>query len=80
LTTDFNLSTFDSGHHNGIWTISSTTALPVITVPVVIDAASQPGYNGPPVVVLNRDLWKQTIFKHKQAHATAGYHFKLYWT
>ncbi len=43
--------TFDIS--SGPFTITPTTALPTITVPVLIDGTSQPGYNGTPIVELN---------------------------
>ena len=37
----------------GVQTITPTSALPSITAPVVIDAESQPGYSGSPLIVLD---------------------------
>ena len=37
----------------GVQTIQPTSALPQITNPVVIDATTQPGFNGHPLIVLN---------------------------
>jgi len=39
--------------HGGLQKIRPTSALPAITVPVVIDGTTQPGYAGPPLIVLN---------------------------
>jgi len=38
---------------NGVEVISVASALPAITVPVTIDATTQPGYVGTPIIVLD---------------------------
>jgi hypothetical protein len=38
---------------SGVRTISVTSALPAITVPVVIDGTTQPGFSGTPLIELN---------------------------
>jgi uncharacterized repeat protein (TIGR01451 family) len=46
-TIDFNIP------GTGVQTITPTSALPTITAPVTIDATSQPGYAGSPLIQLN---------------------------
>ncbi len=50
----FDLSTSDPNYNSstGVWTISPASALPLITQPITIDATTQPGYAGSPLVVL----------------------------
>jgi hypothetical protein len=38
---------------SGVQTIRPTSALPAVTNPVTIDATTQPGFNGTPIIVLN---------------------------
>jgi hypothetical protein len=58
-TIAFDIPTGDSGYNNGThtWTIqtgsSTGLGLPTITSPVTIDATTQPGYAGAPVIVLD---------------------------
>jgi len=51
----FDLPTSDSGYDSstGVWTIALTSALPALINPVLFDAATQPGYAGKPLIVLN---------------------------
>jgi Calx-beta domain-containing protein/beta-propeller repeat-containing protein/carboxypeptidase family protein len=51
-TTGLDTITFDIPG-SGVQTINLLIALPVITDPVIIDATTQPGYSGSPVVELN---------------------------
>ncbi|HVX13888.1 MAG TPA: DUF4214 domain-containing protein [Pirellulales bacterium] len=52
---DFDIPTGDSGYSNSahVWTISATAALPALTGHAIIDATTQPGYVGKPVVQLS---------------------------
>ncbi len=53
-TIDFDIPTTDPGYANGVWTITPlTTELPSITVPVLVDGTSQPGYAGTPLIDLD---------------------------
>ncbi len=49
-TIDFNIG---GSSGNGVEVISPLSALPDITVPVTIDATTQPGYTGTPLIVLD---------------------------
>jgi CSLREA domain-containing protein len=44
---------FDIPGPGPIWTITPSTQLPVVTAPVVVDATTQPGWSGDPVVVID---------------------------
>ena len=46
-------NTIDFSIGSGVQTISPTFALPLITVPVVLDGTSQPGYSGTPLIELD---------------------------
>ncbi len=46
-------NTIDFSIGSGVQTISPTSALPTITVPVVLDGTSQPGYSGTPLIELD---------------------------
>ena len=50
---EFNIATSDPGHNAGVWTISPTTALTDIDSTIEIDARTQPGYVGAPVIELD---------------------------
>jgi trimeric autotransporter adhesin len=54
-TIDFQLPASGPGYNplNGTWTISLSAPLTTITHPVVLDATSQPGFTGSPVIVLD---------------------------
>lgn len=53
-TITFNIPTSDPGHVGGIFTIKPTGSLPPLaTNGITIDATTQPGYAGKPVVFLN---------------------------
>ena len=52
-TVSFAIPTTDGNHAGGIWTIAPTNGLPAITTPTTIDATSQPGWAGEPVIVLD---------------------------
>ncbi len=47
------MNTIDFSIGSGVQTISPASALPTITVPVVLDGTSQPGYSGTPLIELN---------------------------
>ncbi len=49
-TIDFDIPTTDPGYADGIWTITPVTSLPNITKPVDIDATTQSGYAGTPLI------------------------------
>ncbi|MFN3255495.1 MAG: LamG-like jellyroll fold domain-containing protein [Ilumatobacter sp.] len=44
---------FDIPGPGPIWTIAPNSQLPVVTAPVVVDATTQPGWSGDPVVVID---------------------------
>ncbi|HEV3343584.1 MAG TPA: hypothetical protein VG125_24645, partial [Pirellulales bacterium] len=50
----FNIPSSDPGYNAtaGVWTISPATALPAVSAHAIIDATTQPGYAGQPVVQL----------------------------
>ena len=50
----FDIPSSDPGYNatTGVWTISPATALPAVTAHTIIDATTQPGYAGQPVVQL----------------------------
>ncbi|MEM9561346.1 MAG: hypothetical protein AAGA93_01930, partial [Actinomycetota bacterium] len=50
-TIRFLIPTADSGQSSGVWTISSGSALPTITAPVVVDGTTQDGYSTPVVAI-----------------------------
>ena len=52
-TIDFDIPISDPGFAGGVWTIIPLTELPSITVPVLTDGTSQPGYAGAPLIDLN---------------------------
>ena len=43
----------DAGHTAGIWTMTPATDYPVLTLPVTLDATTQPGFAGDPVIQLD---------------------------
>jgi streptogramin lyase len=51
----FNIPTSDPGYNSGAgtWTITPLSALPTVTDPVILDATTQPGFAGTPVIVLS---------------------------
>lgn len=51
----FDIPTSDPGYSSatGVWTISPASALPAVTAHVIIDATTQPGYLGQPVIQLS---------------------------
>ncbi|MBD2461131.1 DUF4347 domain-containing protein [Oscillatoria sp. FACHB-1407] len=58
-TIQFNIPTSDPNYNAGPpvrWTIRPTTNLPDITSQITIDAATQPGYAGTPLIELNGSL------------------------
>ena len=52
-TITFAIPTTDSNHVAGIWTIPVASELPALTTPITIDATTQTGWAGEPVVVLD---------------------------
>ena len=52
-TISFAIPQTDSNHTAGVWTIPLTNELPPVTTTTTIDATSQPGWMGEPVVVLD---------------------------
>ena len=52
-TIEFDIPTTDPGEQAGVWTITPLSPLPVITVPVLIDGTTQPGYTGNPLIDLD---------------------------
>ena len=50
----FDIPASDPGYSGGAWTIAPASALPAITVPVILDGNTQPGFAGTPIVVLAR--------------------------
>jgi hypothetical protein len=53
---EFDIPTTDGGYNvaSGVWTITADTALPAVSAHAIIDATSQPGYAGKPVVQLTQ--------------------------
>ncbi len=49
----FNIPVSDPGYVDGVFVIQPQTQLPAITTPVLIDATSQPGYKGTPIIQLD---------------------------
>ncbi|MEM9041320.1 MAG: FG-GAP-like repeat-containing protein, partial [Actinomycetota bacterium] len=49
----FEMPATESGHSGGIWTIAVGSALPTVTATVRIDAQTQPGWAGNPIVVVD---------------------------
>ncbi|MDW3179674.1 MAG: right-handed parallel beta-helix repeat-containing protein [Acidimicrobiia bacterium] len=52
-TIEFNMPSSESGHASGVWTISPATIYPELTERVELDASSQPGFVGTPIVELD---------------------------
>ena len=52
-TIEFNMPATEAGHSGGVWTITPATVWDDVTEGVTIDARTQPGYGGSPIVVLN---------------------------
>jgi CSLREA domain-containing protein len=52
-TIEFAIPASDPGHSSGIWTVSPGSALPQLDAAVTIDATTQTGYSGSPVVELD---------------------------
>ena len=55
---NFNIPPSDSGYNTaaGVWTISPATALPSVSAHAIIDATTQPGYAGKPVIQLTQQV------------------------
>ncbi len=53
---DFDIPTTDPGHAAGVWTISPASALPTIATLTNLDASSQPGYFGVPIIEIDGAL------------------------
>ncbi len=51
-TIQFAIPTSDAGHVGGVWTVSPATTLPQLDAAVTIDATTQTGYSGSPVIEL----------------------------
>ena len=52
----FNMPVTEIGHAGGIWTITPTSAHPFVTDEVSLDATTQPGFAGTPIVQLDGSL------------------------
>ncbi len=50
---EFEMPVGEAGHSAGVWTINPATSLPYATGQVVIDASTQAGWSGDPVVALD---------------------------
>ena len=49
----FDIPTADANHSAGVWTISPGSGLPTMFTTVTIDASTQPGWAGDPIVALD---------------------------
>jgi choice-of-anchor C domain-containing protein len=52
----FNIPSTDANYASGVWTITPATALPQVTDTTLIDASTQPGYVGVPLVQIRGTL------------------------
>ena len=52
-TIEFDMPSTEAGHSGGVWTIAPSNAFPAISSPAIIDAATQTGYSGSPIVILD---------------------------
>ncbi len=52
-TIHFDIPTSDPGHVGGIWTFTPASGYAAMTEPVDVDATTQPGYSGNPVIQLD---------------------------
>ncbi len=65
-TVDFHIPVTDTGHSGGVWTITPTGTFPNLTSAVDLDARTQPGWSGTPVVEIDGSSTSATLGIHAQ--------------